>query len=176
MCVCVCGDAASFSGRASVLPCHSWSPIISCPLWCSFGCSQLRCMPPHKLGRCPYVEGIEVGIDRRRCCCISAYSDRRFFCKEKRMPSTAYCLVCLHPTMRKKDCRLRVLGVHKQQQQGMYRNFLFLVRSAVESSSARRMTLPVYQLESFRNVDTDNPADLVVRISRFGAVPSVRLA
>jgi hypothetical protein len=91
------------------------------------------------------------------------------------MPSTAYCLVCLHPTMRKKDCRLRVLGVHKQQRQGMYRNFLFLVRSAVESSSARRMTLPVYQLESFRNVNTDNPADLVVRISRFGAVPSVRL-
>jgi hypothetical protein len=37
------------------------------------------------------------------------------------------------------------------------------------------LTLPVYQLESVGNVDQGNPAGLVVRISRFGAVPSRRL-
>jgi hypothetical protein len=93
------------------------------------------------------------------------------FCKEKRTPRTAYCLVYLYPTRRKKGSRLWFSAFSCSISRVW--KFCFLVSSsAVENSSTRDITLPVYQLESFRNVEKDNPPDLVVCISRFGAVPS----
>jgi hypothetical protein len=36
---------------------------------------------------------------------LPCFQWRTFFCKEKSLPGTARCFVCMHPAIREKDCR-----------------------------------------------------------------------
>lgn len=55
-----CGDFARSSGAGIgvAVPFLVASSLYT--LWCSFGCSQMRCIPPHKLGRYSCIGGSEV--------------------------------------------------------------------------------------------------------------------